>query len=202
MSFFNDIKTTLGAHANTESMKKLLGPAALGGIAGALLTSSAGRKLAGGAALGGGVAALAAVLFDKYKDAIPNFANTAQAPQAQPSLDRRTTRLITAMVFAAKSDGHIDPNEQAAIQARIDSLGLDADTDAVVHKAMEMPLDPSEIAHDVTSPEEAMEVFIASCAVISIDHFMENAYLDALAQQLHIPAEVAKNIKQDVKAAS
>jgi uncharacterized membrane protein YebE (DUF533 family) len=201
MQLFTDLKNMLGSHANADSMKKLLTPAALGGIAGALLTTSTGRKLAGGAALGGGVAALAAVLFDKYKDALPQFGTAEPAAQPQATLDRRITRLITAMVFAAKSDGHIDPKEQEAIQARIDALNVDASTDAILHQAMELPLDPSTIAHDVSSPEEAMEVFIASCTVISIDHFMENTYLDELARQLHIPADVAQSIKKDVSAA-
>ena len=59
-------------------------------------------------------------LWNKYKDKIraahqdePQF-----GAQSTP-LDERTERLILALVFAAKSDGHIDAKERAAIDQQL-----------------------------------------------------------------------------------
>lgn len=172
-----------------------IAPAAFGGIVGALLTGKSGQKMVGNALLVGGGAALASVLWNKYS------ARTAQ-PQNAPSQqisafpDPRMARLITAMVFAAKSDGVIDKKEEAAIRAHVEQLQLGPAADEIINTALAQPLDPKVIAADVTLQDEAAEIFLLSCSVIEIDHFMENSYLDALAAQLGIPADVAATIKK------
>ena len=183
------------------NMGPLLGPAALGGLAGLLL---GGGKLKNAVMFGGG-AALASVLWDKYKGRLQN----AQ-PQAQnaPPLALEASRpdvlaatLIKAMVFAAKSDGHIDAREQQAIYKSIQEMNLGADAEAIVQQAMNEPLDPGAIARNVRTPEEAMEVFLVSCSVIEVDHFMESSYLDALGKALHIPPDVQAGILKDIQQA-
>lgn len=111
-------------------------------------------------------------------------------------------RLITAMVFAAKSDGVIDKNEEAAIRRQVEHLQLGPATDEIINTALAQPLDPKVIADDVTSQDEAAEIFLLSCSVIEIDHFMENSYLDALAAQLGIPSDVAAAIKKKTETNS
>lgn len=178
-----------------------IAPAALGGIVGALLTGKSGQKMVGNALLVGGGAALASVLWNKYsgRTALPQGA-TAQLAPALPN--PRMARLITAMVFAAKSDGVIDKNEEAAISAHVEQLQLGPAADEIINTALAQPLDPKVIAADVSSQDEAAEIFLLSCSVIEIDHFMENSYLDALAVQLGIPADVAAAIKKKTETKS
>ena len=68
-----------------------------------------------------------------------------------------------------------------------------------MQEAIAQPLDPAVIAKDVHTEEEALEVYLISCAVIDVDHFMERSYLDALAQALNIPEDVKKGIEADVR---
>ena len=66
---------------------------------------------------------------------------------------------------------------------------------------MAEPLDPARIAQGVRTPEEALELYALSCAVIDVDHFMERGYLDALAEALRIPANVRADLTAKVASA-
>lgn len=177
----------------------LLGPAVLGGLAGALLTSKAARGIAGGALLAGG----GAMLWNKYKDRLGQvYQNDPDpalgGPPASP--EERAKRLVRALVFAAKSDGHIDDKERQAVQASLAGLNIGADAETLVQQALDEPLDPRLIAEGVRNEEEALEIYTLSCAVIDVDHFMERSYLDALAAALKIPADVQKDLEAKVAA--
>lgn len=173
---------------------KLLTPAAIGGLLGALLSSSAARSIAGGALLGGG----GAMLWDKFtnrlsqedaQSAAPLFGN---APSSSP--EERPLRLVRALVFAARSDGHIDDAENQAIHEQLARLDLGADGEALVKKALTDPLDPASIAAGVSSEQEALELFALSRAVVNPDQLLEKRYLYALAAALHIPDDVRDEI--------
>ncbi len=186
---------------SAASLGSLLAPAALGGLVAALLTGETARKWAGNALIVGGGAALGAVVWNKYKDRIketysriPGIGSGETAPQ------ERAARLVRALVFAAKCDGHIDPNEQQAIQTQLQQLSLGTETERLVQEAMSMPLDPNIIAAGVANEQEALEVYVVSCAAINIDHFMERSYLDALALALKLPEDVKKGIEADIHA--
>ena len=213
------------------NLSSLLGPAALGGLAGALFTSKAARGVAGGALLAG----TGAALWNKYinrmleskeetgdgyassdndtLDVSPNpgqgsfggntaqpVADTVQTPRfaGQSSDQERAIRLVRAMVFAAKSDGHIDDKEQQAIYDSLQKLNIGTDAQALVQRALKEPLDPALIAEGVKNEQEALEVFTLSCAVLDVDHFMERRYLDALAQALTIPDDVKNDLDTQV----
>lgn len=170
-----------------NNLSGLLGPAALGGLAGLLLTSKAARGTAAGALLAGG----GALLWNKYKDRIQAAnSNTPDYEKLDSPPDRRAARLIRAMVFAAKSDGHIDDKEQQAIRDKLQSLNLGTEAEEIIRQAMQEPLDPASIARDVSNAGEALELYTVTCAVIDPDHFMERSYLNALGDALHIPADV------------
>lgn len=179
-----------------SGLSNLLGPAALGGLAGLLLTSKAARGSAAGALLAGG----GAMLWNKYKNRIreanadnPDFGQSYSPP------DERAARLIRALVFAAKSDGHIDEKEQQAIHAKLQTLNLGPEGDDLVKRAMQEPLDPTLIANGVQNEDEALEIFTLTCSVIDMDHFMERSYLDALAKALNIPDDVKNDIEAKIK---
>ncbi len=239
MSLLGDLQNMLtqnksaGSQTGTSALaglSGLLGPAALGGIAGALLTSSKGRKMAGNALLVGGGAVLAHTLWNKYKNRMQPPASTSpaamqttqmaqsfqpvttgaalqanqtgqagQADQANQAFSAygnppQAERFVRALVFAAKSDGHIDAKEAQAIRNSLSELNLGSDTEALIESAISEPLDPYILAKGVSNSEEALQLYLLSRSVIDVDHFMERAYLDALGKALGIPDEMMREI--------
>lgn len=201
------------------ALSALLGPAALGGLAGALLTSRAARGIAGGALLAGTGAALWNKYIGRMRQAEgqgadgSSFVNSSAAPidgnsnsaqatlpvfSAESSTEERAARLVRAFVFAAKSDGHIDEKEQKAIYDNLQRLNIGSDAQALVQKAINEPLDPALIADGVKNEQEALEIYALSCSVLDVDHFMERSYLDALAKALHIPDDVKSDLEKQV----
>jgi len=185
----------------TSGLGDLLGPGALGGLAGVLAGSKSSRKLltkfGGKALLLGGGAAAGALLWNKYKDRIRTAYPSASGTDGQQTPpDQRAERLIAALVFAAKSDGHIDEAEQAAIEKQIQQA------ESLIKQAMARPLDPQWLAAGVKNEEEALELYVLSCAAVDIDHFMERSYLTALGDALKIPQDVRDGIQRDIAAES
>lgn len=191
----------------TSGLGDLLGPGALGGLAGVLAGSKASRKLltkfGGKALLLGGGAAAGALLWNKYKDRLRTAYPPASGTDGQQTPpDQRAERLIAALVFAAKSDGHIDEAEQAAIEKHIQQAGYGAQAESLIKQAMARPLDPQWLAAGVKNEEEALELYVLSCAAVDIDHFMERSYLTALGDALNIPQDVRDGIQRDIAAES
>ncbi|WP_368543763.1 tellurite resistance TerB family protein [Enterobacter soli] len=205
--WLNQLQSMLGqkgASSGEQGLGKLLVPGALGGLAGLLVANKSSRKLLAkygtGALLAGGGAIAGTVLWNKYKDKV------RAAHQDEPHygehtspMDIRTERLILALVFAAKSDGHIDDKERSAIEHQLQEAGVEEQGRALVAQAIEQPLDPQRLAQSVKNEEEALELYFLSCAAVDIDHFMERSYLNALGDALNIPQEVREGIEQDIK---
>lgn len=189
------------------ALSDLFSPAALGGLAGALFSGrgSRGGASSGGLDIGGMikgalVAGGGAYLWNKYKDRIMQAnADKPNYGQAAPA-DAKAERMVRALVYAAKSDGHIDEKEQAAIEAQLKKMNLGSGGDALLRSVMNEPLDPERIAASVRDPEEALQLFTVSCAVLDIDQYMEKNYLDALAAALKIPADVRDEIENKLKS--
>ncbi|EHU0151131.1 tellurite resistance TerB family protein [Salmonella enterica subsp. enterica serovar Sandiego] len=209
-NWLNQLQSLLGqkgasaSPSGEQGLNKLLVPGALGGLAGLLVANKSSRKLltkyGTGALLVDGGAVAGSVLWNKYKDKVraahqgePQFGS-----QSTP-LDVRTERLILALVFAAKSDGHIDAKERAAIEHQLRESGVEEQGRVFIEKAIEQPLDPQRLAQGVRNEEEALEIYFLSCAAIDIDHFMERSYLNALGDALKIPQEVRDGIEQDLQ---
>lgn len=192
------------ASSGEQGLSKLLVPGALGGLAGLLVANKSSRKLLAkygtGALLAGGGAVAGTVLWNKYKDKIRSaHQDEPQYGQQVSPMDLRTERLILALVFAAKSDGHIDDKERSAIEQQLSEAGVEEQGRALVAQAIEQPLDPQRLAKSVKNEEEALELYFLSCAAVDIDHFMERSYLNALGDALKIPQEVREGIEQDIK---
>ncbi|WP_034455133.1 tellurite resistance TerB family protein [Buttiauxella noackiae] len=189
---------------NSQGLSKLLVPGALGGLAGLLLASKSSRKLltkyGTSALLVGGGAVVGSVLWNKYKDRVREaHQGEPQFGQQQSPVDVRTERLITALVFAAKSDGHIDDKERQIIEQQLRDAGIEGPGRNLIQQAIDQPLDPQRLVQGVNNEEEALELYFLSCAAIDIDHFMERSYLNALGDALKIPQDVREGIEQDIQ---
>ncbi|MDA2941631.1 tellurite resistance TerB family protein [Enterobacter cloacae] len=205
--WLNQLQSLLGqktSPSGDQGLSKLLVPGALGGLAGLLVANKSSRKLLAkygtGALLAGGGAIAGTVLWNKYKDRVrtPHSDEPDYGQHTSP-LDLRTERLILALVFAAKSDGHIDEKERSAIEQQLREAGVEEQGRALVSQAIEQPLDPQRLAQSVKNEEEALELYFLSCAAIDIDHFMERSYLNALGDALKIPQDVREGIEKDIR---
>ena len=209
MNWLQQIQSVLGNSKQGlpggEGLSKMLAPGALGGLAGLLIASKSSRNLLSkygkNALIIGGSAAAGAVLWNKYKQRVSEtHSEEPQFGQQQSPVDRRAERLIQALVFAAKSDGHIDSSERQAIDQHIHQAGLGVDGERLLQSAIDMPLDPRMLAHDIKNEEEALEVYFLSNLVIDVDHFMERSYLQALGDELKIPQDVRDSMARDIQA--
>lgn len=204
--WLNQLQSILGqktSGSGEQGLSKLLVPGALGGLAGLLVANKSSRKLLAkygtGALLAGGGAIAGTVLWNKYKDKVrAAHRDEPHYGEHTSPLDMRTERLILALVFAAKSDGHIDDNERAAIEQQLREAGVEEQGRTLVAQAIEQPLDPQRLALSVKNEEEALELYFLSCAAIDIDHFMERSYLNALGDALKIPQDVREGIEKDI----
>jgi uncharacterized membrane protein YebE (DUF533 family) len=187
-----------GGSGSGGGLGSMLSSGAMGRMAQSLLTNKKGdfSWLKGALLAGAGK-----MLWDKLTTrvgeanaAVPNY-GAAPAPA-----DDQARRLIRALVFAAKSDGHIDAAEQRSINQQIQSLNIGPEAETLVQQAMNEPLDPNLIANGVRDPQEALRLYALSSAVIDPDQFMENAYLDGLAKALNIPQDVRDQVEQQMMA--
>jgi uncharacterized membrane protein YebE (DUF533 family) len=206
-NWLQQIQTVLGSSKSGggEGLSKMLAPGALGGLAGLLIASKSSRNLLAkygkNALIIGGSAAAGAVLWKKYKDrVVQTHQDEPQYGQQQTPVDRRAERLVQALVFAAKSDGHIDAQERKALDEHIHQAGLGANGEKLIQQAIDMPLDLQKLAQDVKNEEEALELYFLSNLVIDVDHFMERSYLQALGDELKIPQDVRESMAQDIQA--
>jgi uncharacterized membrane protein YebE (DUF533 family) len=205
--------------ARSDTLSTLAKGALGGGALGLLLGSKSGRKLGSTALKVGGSAALAAVAFKTYQSwkagknaaATGNDHNAAlQTPAAalpeQAAIsapvpnERESLLLLSAMIAAAKADGHIDDAEKQRISNAVQAMGATAEVNRFVEQELRKPLDPAEIAAQVKTPEEAAEVYLASVLIVDEQNFMEKTYLQELARQLKLEpglvAELEKQVQQ------
>ena len=94
--------------------------------------------------------------------------------------------ILRAMIAAAKSDGHIDADEQRRIFAKLDELDLGMEEKAFVIDELRKPLDIDAVVAAAKTPELAVEVYAASFLAIDPDDPAEQAYPAMLASRLQL----------------
>lgn len=202
-----------GAGAGLGGLSELLNPEVLGSLAGALFSGKGGQAGGLGAAAdgAGGLGSLIGSLLggspspglqqahDRMAQSgqAPSMFGAAPAPVADPKA--KAARLVRALIYAAKADGHIDDREQAAINSQLARANVGQEGKELVRRAMEEPLDPNLIANGVSDSREALQLYALSSAVCNSDQFMERSYLDALAKALRIPADVKSTIEAQLQ---
>lgn len=210
----------LGDLAKGSGLGGFGGGALAGGLLGVLLGNKTLRKKGGKVATYGAAAALGAVALKAYQDWQNNKqAGTASAPAApvsvpmpvsapaslgwsEPELEQHSRVILSAMIAAAKADGHIGPQERQLIESELARVASSASDRAWFEAELQKPADPASIATLASTPEMAAEVYLASALVIDDDSFMERAYLDELARQLNLDASLKNQLETQLRALS
>ena len=220
----------LGNTGTKNGATGLLGSAAVGGLLAALFGGSKVLKgVAKDTATVGGGAIAGAVAYKKKKKWVQSKKGNSQAQPittqgsnkgisgagfTDPSHnlteeegvisagadDRDALLLIEAMIFAARADGHIDEQENAAILKATQSFSTDSNFNDVVQIFLQKPLDPIDLASRIASYDQGLDVYRLSASVISPDSFMEKAYLEGLAKALRINDVDREKLNQEAKA--
>lgn len=189
---------TFGAGAAT-------GAAATGAL-GLLLGHKQARRYAGKAVKYGGIAAIGLMAYKAYSQWQASQASQAShAEQRRPAspvlpapstvdrlngadAERHSQAMLTAMIAAAKADGHLDARERGLLDAELGRLAADHALRQWVEGELQRPLDPAQVARTAQGdPALAAEMYLASLLVADDQSFMERAYLDELARQLALP---------------
>ncbi|MBX2882575.1 MAG: tellurite resistance TerB family protein [Granulosicoccus sp.] len=179
------------------------GALAAGAVA-LLLGTNGGRKLTGTALKLGGLAAVGGLAYKAYNEWQNSqgggltHSGTPVGELGSAEASQRSLLLLRAMLSAARADGHMDGEERKAIEARIATLGLDAETLEFMHNEMQQPLDPGQLAAQVESPEEGAEVYLASAMVVDNAGREERIYLDRLAGALNLAPGLAENLERQL----
>lgn len=182
-------------------------PGGVGGLLGAgAMGALLGRMMPKGTVNALGLAGLGAVawaFYKKWAQANPQAAGQRTGPTTLTDTvnDPTLLLLLRAMVFAAKADGHIDETERARMQDMLNQLYPGQDVTPLMEQLVQESIDPSILARQVESPEQAEDVYRLSCLIVDIDHFMERSYLDNLAQVLGLAKETQIALEQEAAAA-
>ena len=192
-----------------------------GGSGGGLLSAAAGSLLGGKArpSMGGasGRSAIVGILGSLVVSALTNYAKhqmsqsggTAQARLAEfddlpdsPGYDedeanRRAEILIRAVINAAKSDGHVDEQEQQNILQRIGDI--DQEEAEFLRRELASPLDIQAFIRSVPRGME-QEVYTISLMGIQLDEQSESRYLIDLAHGLGLSADTCNTIHRELGA--
>ena len=110
--------------------------------------------------------------------------------------ENRAKLLLSAMIAAAKADGHLDADEERRIFGRIEDLELDAEEKGLLMDEIRRPLSVDELVRHATTQEVAVELYTASLLAIDPDQPAERAYLDLLAARLRLPPELVSEIRR------
>lgn len=197
-------------------------PLATGAIAAVLLGTGAGRQLGGSALKLGGLAAIAGLGYQAYKNwqagQQPQPADTSTAATAEQQLlpppegtgfhveDEANSAdfaviLVRAMIAAARADGHIDDAEREAILGKVRLAGLGADAEAFLEHELTNPVDLDAIVGAARTESQKVELYTASRIAIEPDSRAERGYLDLLAGRLGLADALVDHIEATVASA-
>jgi uncharacterized membrane protein YebE (DUF533 family) len=177
-----------------------------------LLGSKSARKIAGPVAQLGGIAAVGTLAFQAWQawqakqngQALPppsSAEGTEFLPQNPVMRNDASLMVLSAMIAAAKSDGHIDAAEQEKIFAKLDEASLSAEEKAFLMDQFRKPLNIVELAASAKTPEQNAEIYTASVMAIQPDTATEITYLNNLATALKLDPGLRSNIDAVVKQA-
>lgn len=194
-------------------------PLATGAIAAVLLGTKTGRKLASNAAVVGGLAAIAGLGYQAYRnyqqgkapatatpDAPANEPPVLAPPPVESGFEPEILSndfvlvLVRAMIAAAKADGQIDEAERARIVDRAHAVGLGSEAEAFLASELASPTDLDALIGAAKTEEQKVELYTASRLAIEPDSRAERGYLDLLAGRLGLADALVDHIEATVSA--
>lgn len=184
------------------------GGALAASVMGMLLGNKGARKYGGKALTYGGLAALGVLAYKAYGNWQARQGNgNAAEPRTLDRLppeqaEQHSQAILTALVAAAKADGHIDERERQLIEGEFGKLDNDRELQSWLHAELNKPLDPADVARAAQTPEMAAEMYIASHMLVDDQNFMERTYLDELARQLKLEPGLREELESQVRLAA
>jgi uncharacterized membrane protein YebE (DUF533 family) len=125
-----------------------------------------------------------------------------ERPEAQAAAetmgDQKALLLIRAMIAAANADGQITAVERQRILSKLDEAGADADDRRIVEQELQQPRSLDALLRDVTDPETAEQVYLASEMAIDAGSPAEKSYLQYLAARLNLPEDRVQEMNRIV----
>ena len=185
-------------NATLDGMKK---GAIAAGVLALLLGTGAGRRVTGSALKIGSLAAIGGIAWKAYQnwmnqkeqvaEEVKDMAENAKIIPLndldEDEANKRSQILLRAMIAAAKSDGHINQKEIAAIDEQIVKLNLSSEVASLLKDEIEKPLDVKEVAALAENSAIAAEIYLVSAVVTDKENSMEKAYLEELAKAMKLP---------------
>ncbi|MDQ0321892.1 uncharacterized membrane protein YebE (DUF533 family) [Pararhizobium capsulatum DSM 1112] len=191
-----------------------------GALAAVLLGTDTGREVAGAAVKLGGLAAIAGLGYQAYKNYQAGNEPAAQPAQPRPqpellpppadsgfSTEPHVVRndfvlfLVRAMIAAARADGHIDDAERSRLMDKVKLAGLESEAEQFLSEELSKPTDLDAIVASARTEEEKVELYTASRLAIEPDSRAERGYLDQLAGRLGLADALVDHIEATVSAA-
>jgi uncharacterized membrane protein YebE (DUF533 family) len=205
------VRDTVGQATDMAKNNKL----ATGALLAVLLGTSKGRSVTGTAVKVGGLAAIAGLGYQAWKNyqagkpAMGGAASTEpallEAPKGSgfelPGQDDFALVLVRAMIAAARADGHIDENERARIADKVALAGLGSEEREFLMRELEQPVDLDALLASARTEPQKVELYTASRMAIDPDTRAERGYLDLLAGRLQLPDALVDHIESTVAGA-
>lgn len=188
----------------TWNSQSTLGKGAIAGGLLSILLTQGGRRILGTGVKIGGMAAIGGLAYKAYEDwkkgRNGGDATALPAPEAEflptdtAEQDELATRILQAMIAAAKADGHVTPEERAAIDGQLAALGLGDEATALIAAELDAPLDVGRIAGLARNEAEATQIYAASLLVADEDSPAEKGYLAMLAARMNLDQGLVDNL--------
>ena len=185
--------------------------ATAGGLGAVVLGTKTGRAMAGkaaklgGLALIGGLAYKALQNYQSGKPLISGVTDIATAPtgsgfEPQAVTQHSALLYIRGMIAAAAADGRIDEQEQAKLLGSMQQVGINADAEAFLAQELNNPASAEDLAAQVKTEEEAVQLFTAARLAVDIDNQQEHDFLVALASALGLDNKLVSHIDAAARA--
>ncbi|PZM08495.1 tellurite resistance TerB family protein [Rhizobium tubonense] len=192
-------------------------PMATSAITGLLLATGTGRKITGNVLSLGGLAAIAGLGYQAYK----NY-QAGQAPEPQPQSQPQflpppadsgfstapavasndfALALVRAMIAAARADGHIDDVERQRILGKFQEAGISGEAEAFLQRELANPVDLDGLVASAKTEEQRVQLYTASHLAIDPGTRAERGYLDLLAGRLGLADALVDHIEATVSTA-
>jgi uncharacterized membrane protein YebE (DUF533 family) len=109
---------------------------------------------------------------------------------------------LQAMIAAAYADGRIDPGEQEQIMDGLKQAGLDGECEEFLANELNDPTSVEELAQSVSTPQEALQLYIAARIAVADDSEAEELFLSSLANALRLDPGLIAQIDATARQAA